>query len=232
MKNIKVELVVTSNVEPITLIGGLARLTQFKREFQTVSFERGTKVLDALMQYGHTSLLEAVDFGVIVSGASRVALAQLTRHRLASFVSQSQQYQDQDGSPFVTPASIEANPEALRLYEEGIRVMDELYNKLKELGIDRDDARYVLPNALCNDLFIKANAREWIFSFFKLRLCKRNTPEVLLITKKILTLFVSQGYGPLFKYAGPLCVTCGGCDQGKMACGEPYGSWDELLVND
>ena len=232
MKNIKVELVVASNVEPISFIGGLARLTQCKDDFKSVNFERGKKVLDSLMQYGHTSLLEAIDLGIVISGASRVTLAQLTRHRLSSFVSQSQQYQDQTGSPFVVPESVSNNAEALELYEQGIRAQDELYNKLKALGIDKDDARYVLPNALRNDLFIKTNVREWIQSILKLRLCKRNTSEVCLIARKILTLFVAHGYGPLFKYAGPTCVTCGMCDQGKMACGEPYGSWEELLVSD
>lgn len=230
MKNVKISLVLSPSVEPVSFIGGLARLTQLKKEFEPTTYERGLKILDSLMAYGHTSLLEALDFGVVVSGASRVFLAQLTRHRLASYVSQSQQYQDHDNFPFTVPESIASNEEALTKFENCMRDIDALYTELKTLGISRDDARYVLPGAASNDLFIKANAREWLLSFFKLRLCKRNTPEVMYIMRLILTLFMEHGYGPIFQYAGPACVTCGQCDQGKMTCGEPFRSREELLV--
>lgn len=230
MKNIQVELIVEPNIEPVTLVGGLAKLTQLRLKFEPTTYERGLSILDSLMAYGHTSLLEAVDFGVIVSGASRVLLSQLTRHRLASFVSQSQQYQDQDNFPYVVPEAIASNAEAKLLFDKVMTTLNEHYMMLKAMGIHKDDARYLLPGATCNDLFIKANAREWLLSFFKLRLCKRNTPEVLYVMRAILTLFIERGYKPVFKYAGPSCVTCGVCDQGKMACNKPYQSWEELLI--
>ena len=48
---------------------------------------------------GHTSVLEHAVFTFSVEGLSRAALAQLTRHRLASFDVQSQRYVRLDGDP-------------------------------------------------------------------------------------------------------------------------------------
>ena len=48
--------------------------------------------LERIMQSGHLSVLEHAVFTFAVEGVSRVLLAQLTRHRIASFSVQSQRY--------------------------------------------------------------------------------------------------------------------------------------------
>ena len=50
------------------------------------------KSLNHALASGHTSVLEHAVFTFRVTGLSRAALAQLTRHRLASFDVQSQRY--------------------------------------------------------------------------------------------------------------------------------------------
>lgn len=229
MYKITVKLVTEPSVDPITLIGGLARLTQIKEEFEPTSRERGLKILDFITQAGHTSLLEHAYFGFVIHGASRVFLAQITRHRVASYMSQSQQYQDHENFPYVTPESILGNKVAERAYSELMQFINETYILLKTQGIDKDDARYVLPGAARNDLFITMNARELIMAAFPQRLCKRNTPEPLYAMKKVLKCLVDAGYRDLFQYAGPTCVIHGRCNEGRMACGNPYKNWEELI---
>lgn len=229
MYEITVKLITKPNVDPITLIGGLARLTQLKKEFEPTSRERGLKILDFITQAGHTSLLEHAHFGFVIQGASRVFLAQIVRHRVASYLSQSQQYQDHDNFPYVTPASIAGDERACRAYTELMKFANETYIFIKSCGIDKDDARYVIPGAARNDLFITMNARELIFAAFPQRLCKRNTPETQYAMKKLLKTLVDEDYGQLFQYAGPTCVIHGHCNEGRMACGNPYKNWEELI---
>ena len=58
------------------------------------------------VESGHESVLEHGVFTFRVSGLSRAALAQLTRHRLASFDVQSQRYVRIKGVDLVMPESI------------------------------------------------------------------------------------------------------------------------------
>ena len=62
-----------------------------------------------LMDMGHESVLEHVSFTFGVEGVSRVLLAQLTRHRIASFSVQSQRYVSyENGFGYIIPDSITA----------------------------------------------------------------------------------------------------------------------------
>ena len=105
---------------------------------------------------------------------------------------------------------------------------ERLYRLLKAHGVPRDQARYVIPGAARNDLFMDANARQWIEVILPQRICKRNTLE----TRHVMALILKNlmlNYDYLFKHAGPACLTCGKCDQGKMSCGRPFTAFDELL---
>jgi thymidylate synthase (FAD) len=226
MYQIQVSLVNRPSQNPIAVIGGLAKLTQYKKAFEPTSHETGLKILKAITSMGHTSLLESADFGVIIQGASRVFLAQITRHRMCSFTSQSQQYQDHDDFPYLVPDGL--SKIELEDYHMLMFKINDIYKFLKST-IGRDQARYVLPGSARNDLYMKTNAREWIGTIFPQRLCKRNTLETLYIMKMTLKLFCDEGYKELFQLTGPACVTKGKCDQGSMACGKPYTNWEDML---
>ena len=227
MDKLTVDLVIQPQVDPRALVGGLARLTQVKKSFNLMGTERGTKILNSLKTMGHTSLLEPVRFGFILGGASRVALAQLTRHRLCTFVSQSQQYQTHFDFPYVTIPGLEGEIETR--YHRLMREAADLYEDMVKNGIDKDQARYVIPNAARNDLFLETNARELISVIFPQRTCKRNTLEVRTLIVMVMQTLIDAGYEYLIKGAGPACVTTGHCDQGSMTCGKPFTSWEDLL---
>lgn len=228
MKDIKVELRTFPDFDPVTMIGGLARLTQVKKEFAEIEREKGLRILKALFTMGHTSLLECADFGFIVEGASRVFLAQITRHRQASYTSGSQQYQLHNDFPYTTPDSIKRDGAALIAYEDLMEHAARTYDFLEKL-VGRDDARYVIPGAARNNLYIKWNLREILCVAVPQRICRRNTPESQLVIALMLRAMVEKGFEDVVRYAGPACVTEGKCNQGTMCCGRPFGSWDELL---
>lgn len=231
MKNINIRLITKPDFDVPGVIGGLASLTQHKKEFTPASHEAGLKIMQRLVDMGHTSLLECADFGFIFGSTSRVFLAQITRHRVASYTSGSQQYQDHDDFPFVMPESI-ANHAAAK--EEFERIMHEInlsYGRLKA-QVGKDDARYVLPGAASNHLYAKFNLREIVGPIMTQRVCRRNTPESLSNMRGMLRCMMSAGFEDCIRFGGCACVTEGRCDQGKMSCGSPFKSWDHMVLGD
>ncbi len=59
---------------------------------QRVSRDDQSEFVSRILSMGHESVLEHASFTFAMEGVSRVLLAQITRHRLASFSVQSQRY--------------------------------------------------------------------------------------------------------------------------------------------
>lgn len=173
---------------------------------------------------GHTSVLEHAVFTFRVEGLSRAALAQLTRHRLASFDVRSQRYVRIHGIDLVIPESIRKSDfyvEAGSLLED---VMN-LYQRMVDAGIPAEDARYVTPQAVPTTLIMTMNARE-LLHFFSLRTCNRAQWEIRHLADEMLTICKQLAPG-IFGHAGPGCVT-GKCPE-KKPCGHPRDNseWEE-----
>lgn len=168
------------------------------------------------LESGHMSILEHAVYTFKIEGLSRVALAQLTRHRLASFVVQSQRYVKLKEPVMVIPESM-ANSE---FYVEVKGIMaeaSELYRRMVEADIPCEDARYVLPQAVETDLVMTMNARE-LLHFFSLRTCNRAQWEIRKVADEMLKI-CRQVAPVIFEKAGPGCIR-GNCPE-KKPCGKP-----------
>ena len=135
------------------------------------------KIMKSCYKSGHQSVLEFADFTFHIEGVSRALLAQITRHRLASFAVRSQRYCSEDGFNFITPNSIEKNKDALLEYQCIMDQTKHAYHKLQKLGVPNEDARFVLPNACETVIEVKMNGRELIH-FMNERLCSRAQWEI------------------------------------------------------
>ena len=120
----------------------------------------------------HQSPFEHVSFTFGIEGVSRAMLAQITRHRIASFSVQSQRYVEMGRFGYVVPQTIAENDESLDEYQHLMYLVRIVYNKLIALGIPAEDARFVLPNACETRMIVTMNARE-LLHFFSLRCCRR-----------------------------------------------------------
>lgn len=229
MNNRLVTLITWPNFDVPAYIGGLGALTQHKKQFQPTSHEDGLKLMKYLYDAGHTSLFECADFGFIFGSTSRVFLAQITRHRVASYTSGSQQYQDHSGFPFIIPDAIASNYEALKEYKDLMSQIDHTYRLLKELGIPQDEARYVMPGAAANHLYAKFNLREIVCTVTPQRICRRNTPESRNNIQQMIQQMCKAGFEDCVRFGGCACIIDGACDQGKMSCKKPYKSWEEMV---
>ena len=114
-----------------------------------------------LIKRGHLSVLEHAYATFRISGASRAFTHQLVRHRLCSFIQQSQRYVDESNFNFIEPQSIKNNPEAHSIFTEFMDNARKTYSELQKLGIKNEDARFVLPNAAESQIVVTANLREW-----------------------------------------------------------------------
>ena len=179
--------------------------------------------IEKLMSMGHESVFEHATFTFGIEGVSRVLLAQLTRHRLASYSVQSQRYVSyENGFGYIIPESIiSLGNEAVDLYREQMETIESWYiDWQKRLGgageKTNEDARFVLPNACETRIVLTMNARE-LFHFFSLRMCNRAQWEIRNMAGQMYRLCL-QAAPSLFKYAGPPCLR-GKCPEGDKTCG-------------
>ncbi|MBQ7150703.1 MAG: FAD-dependent thymidylate synthase [Synergistaceae bacterium] len=182
-----------------------------------------------LFKSGHLSTFEHVSFTFAIDGLSRVASHQLVRHRLASFSQQSQRYvkMKYDPEAVIIPDAIKNNPEAEKIFTEAVKKSQEAYKNLIELGIAKEDARFILPHGHSTRLVLTMNARE-LHHFFSLRLCRRAQWEIHELARQMLALCREKA-PVLFEKAGPACIF-GKCNEAR-SCGRPYKNMEDLLFD-
>lgn len=170
--------------------------------------------LEIAMDGGHASVMEHTSFTFLIEGVSRVLLAQITRHRLASFSVESQRYCGANLN-LVIPDSM-ARPELVDDIIEAKQVVERLYNKATKLGVPDEDARYLTFQAGKTKMMVTMNARE-LRHFFSLRCCNRAQWEIRQLAQEMLRLCKAAAPA-LFSDAGPGCVR-GHCPEGEKSCG-------------
>ncbi|NPV09732.1 MAG: FAD-dependent thymidylate synthase [Anaerolineae bacterium] len=117
---------------------------------------------------GHESIIEHASATFDISGISRACSHQLVRHRIASYSQESQRYVDMADPEFVVPPSVAADPEASAAFERFCDTVGAAYRELRERGVRKEDARFVLPNATATRIVVTMNFRSWRH-FIKLR---------------------------------------------------------------
>lgn len=121
--------------------------------------------LRSALRMGHESVLEHASFTFVIEGISRVALAQLTRHRLCSFSVVSQRYTGIEGQRFVIPETIkntivnQCDNYLADIWNNAIDTILSAYSAFIIAGIPEEDARYIIPQGITCDLIMTANAR-------------------------------------------------------------------------
>jgi len=96
-----------------------------------------------------------------ISEFSRTCSMQMLRHAFLDYLQRSQRYCKEFQFDYVVPPSIEAHSEATNLFTLAMKEDQEFYDKLIALGIPKEDARYVLPNACHTKLNVTGNVQAW-----------------------------------------------------------------------
>lgn len=172
------------------------------------------KALKGALASGHESVAEHASFTFYIEGVSRVLLAQLTRHRIASFSVQSQRYCGCDPTDVIQPDSFE-DKRFTGSVNAVLRKVEDLYNAMVTEGIPEEDARFIVPQGVTCKLMMTMNARE-LRHFFSLRCCNRAQWEIRELAQEMLQQ-CKEVAPALFADAGAGCVR-GACPEGAKSC--------------
>ena len=236
MKKIEVKILNPESIDQAEkLMVCAARLTQRGHQISCLDdfmdlyekpYQRST--VANLVKLPHPTIQKFGIINVVVVGASRRFLAQITRHQNeVKYMSASLQYSDYSGNDdFVVPYSlIEAEHEGKLLgtlrptefYLGSCREAMIDYKYISELT-DNDTAGYVAPHGLRNILIMQGNHQSWDY-WIRLRGCNRNTVETQYVTMRIWEELLKTEYGEeFFGNSGADCML-GTCHEGKMCCG-------------
>ena len=112
-------------------------------------------------------------------------MAEITRHRLASFAIESQRYVNLSGDiAFIRPLFYKDGDRATDFWLECMKDAEESYHFMQECGLLPEDARKVLPNSTATRIVMKANLREWRH-VFGLRMSKAAYPEMRMLMREL-----------------------------------------------
>jgi thymidylate synthase (FAD) len=133
----------------------------------------------------YESVLEHIYFSFYIENISRACSHQLVRHRIASYTQRSQRHRGDVNFYYVVPESIRTNEDAMDIYFELMNEINDKYQYLMDIGVPREDARYVLPNSATTDIMVTMNVRA-LRNFFKARCCKLAQWEIREVANRML----------------------------------------------
>ena len=194
------------------------------------------KTAETMVRLPHPTIQKFGVVNVVVIGASRRFLAQITRHQNeVKYMSASLQYSDySDDADFVVPYEFIGNEEQTAAYIKTCRESMAAYKAAVDSGMPNDSAGYMAPQGLRNVLLISATPYQWKHMIGQ-RVCKRNTTETRYVMLRVweeLHALNPTLFSP--ETTGAFCVR-DKCLEGGMNCGSvmPKGATpSELLACD
>jgi thymidylate synthase (FAD) len=187
----KIEIIVLNPefaVESEKMMVCAARLTQKGEKVKSLDgfmtlYEKDYTVetVKRMVNLPHPTIQKFGVVNVVVIGASRRFLAQITRHQNeVKFMSASLQYSDYSGeADFCVPYNIlEHGSGAIEQYLRNCRQAMEGYEQFIDSGVNNDATGYMAPQGLRNILIISATPYQWKHMISQ-RTCRRNTAETV-----------------------------------------------------
>ncbi len=91
----------------------------------------------------------------------------------------------------VIPDAIVADPHARAVWDGFVEEVKSTYRELRELGVLKEDARFVLPNAAATRIIVTMNFREYLH-FFRLRITPEAQWEIRALAARMLLLLAPR----------------------------------------
>ena len=145
--------------------------------------DRNEKRVQSIMKQRHLATLRFAYATFKVEGVSRVCSHQLVRHPHLSFLQRSSRYCREDSQAMIIPESVAAS-NARSIYGTAICTATKAYGDLLASGIRKEDARFILPQALSTELYVTGNFQAF-HDFLIRRLDKHAQWEVRLVATMI-----------------------------------------------
>lgn len=143
--------------------------------------ERNIKRASKCAEDGHLTTLRFAHAVFNVSGISRVCSHQFVRSKHLDFLQRSQRYCKELDTDVTVPQLTE---EQEAEFYSAIISSQQAYEQLLKLGVKKEDARFVLPEATHTELNVVGNLQAWR-DFIKLRADKHTQWEIREVAKQI-----------------------------------------------
>ena len=220
----KVTILEETTKNPITLMGQRAGVCWGANiEDAEKNYKRG---LDCLSS-GHGRVMEYVNVEAVFDGYSARVIREWYTHigGAPTRLQASTRYIKYGDFKFVTPHTVEKNPEAKKIYEETMATIAENAAKLEnELGIAREDAAMLLPLGMETRIVDKRNLRNLVDMSHQ-RMCSRAFWEYRELMRDLCAALreSSKEWAYLVdNYFMPKCEVSGFCTE-KKSCGRKPG---------
>ncbi|MCQ2462843.1 MAG: FAD-dependent thymidylate synthase [Clostridia bacterium] len=120
--------------------------------------EKNASLIQKVTKSGHNSTVEHIFFNLAFENVSVVAEQFMIEFRLASFTVKSRRYVDFSDCGYFIPEGL--NSVKKEKYRKHMDSLFALYSSLCESGIEKEDARFVLPYCFRSNFFCSLNGRE------------------------------------------------------------------------
>lgn len=152
---------------PSALIAQTARVCRNGTADAPKDIEAARELCIKLLSWGHETPFEFIDL-TFYCVTNRAVSHELVRHRMASYMQESQRYCDYKEHLYVIPpAAIMTNapgePPLSRhdTWFAGVSAAYSAYCSLLDMGVSPEDARTVLPTCTATAIMVKMNLREF-----------------------------------------------------------------------
>ncbi len=205
---------------------------------ESLTEEKITRLVGHILAVRHYSVLRHVIFAFTIEGVSRSFLAQFSRHHVGVDIEvRSQHFRREKMFAYNLPNSVvdagtgEDSKDAEEIYIRHMEQSQGVYDDLIALGVDKSEARQVLPNACESQMVCTMNLNS-AMNIISQRACRLNTPEILNVAVQMRKII--GGVMPeALAFLGPTCWSQGVCYEGEKyfkACLRPWQSptvlWD------
>lgn len=119
---------------------------------------QNTDLIKKVLRSGHKSVIEHAVFSIAFWDVSAFVEQFLIECRLASFTVKSRRYVDFSNLGYLIPSDLCG--ESLTRYIEYMDLLFDGYKSLLEMGVPKEDARFLLPYSFCSNFYCTLNARE------------------------------------------------------------------------
>jgi thymidylate synthase (FAD) len=215
-------------------------------DYQASVTDKHLKLVKAVLDSGHMSIAEHVNFTFAIEGISRACSHQLVRHRLCTFSQQSQRYVEiKEDLKSLLNLRDEAINNGCITTKNLINLLDKYFVDVTEenagayldclihyvaqttQGKKPEDARNILPNATKTNIVVTTNLRNLIH-ISELRLCTRAQKEIIQLFKLIKE-EVTNNNEVLGNMLMAQCDRLGYCPEASKCCGKRPTLQDNLL---
>ena len=158
-------IIINHNPEALRVAAASARMstqqgTALEIHERSLGDAKDLNLIDKVLASGHKSVIEHQTLSIAFNDVSVLAEQFLIECRLASFTVKSRRYVDFGEAGWVCPGNLTEEQRAV--YDRAMAARFEDYRALLDMGVPKEDARFVLPYCLRSNFYMTLDARELI----------------------------------------------------------------------